>query len=197
MKVMIIGAAGAIGRAVVAELSQRHEIVTVGVASGRYQADMADIAQVRGLFAKVGRIDAVVVAAGALHLAPLAGMTPAHFYVGLDSKLMGQVNVTLVAQDYLNDGGSITLTSGVDETLPDGASAMMVNSAIEGFVRGAAVELKRGLRINAVAPTVLEESLASYGHLFIGHQPVPGKRAALSYARSVDGPQTGRIYKAR
>lgn len=197
MRVIVIGAAGAIGRAVVAELGQRHDIVTVGATRGQYQVDMADIGQVRALFARVGPADAVVVAAGALHLAPLPEMTPELFRVGLDSKLMGQVNVALVAQSHLNDGGSITLTSGIDETLPDGASAIMVNSAIEGFVRGAAVELRRGLRINAVAPTVLEESMAAYGHLFIGYQPVPGRRAALSYARSVDGPHTGRIYQAR
>ena len=198
MKIMVIGASGTVGKAVVEQLGQRHEIVAVGARSGEYQADIADIAQVQALFAKVGKIDAVVAAAGALHFAPLAGFTPEDFRVGLNSKLMGQVNVALVAQQYLNDGGSITLTSGIvaEQPIRNGASASMVNSAIEGFVRGAAIELPRGLRINVVSPTVLEESMGSYGPYFIGFEPAPAKRVALSYARSVDGAQTGQVYRA-
>jgi NAD(P)-dependent dehydrogenase (short-subunit alcohol dehydrogenase family) len=198
MKVIVIGATGAVGKAVVAELAQRHEVLTVGARGGQYQVDFADIESVRGLFAKVGKMDAVVVAAGSLHFAPLASFTPEQFYVGLNSKLMGQVNVALVAQEYLNDGGSITLTSGIvaEEPIRNGASASMVNSAIEGFVRGAAIELPRGLRINVVSPTVLQESMESYGPFFIGFEPIAASRAALSYARSVDGAQTGQVYKA-
>jgi NAD(P)-dependent dehydrogenase (short-subunit alcohol dehydrogenase family) len=198
MKVIVIGATGAVGKAVVAELAQRHEVVTVGARGGQHQVDFADIESVRGLFAKMGKVDAVVVTAGSLHFAPLASFTPEQFYVGLNSKLMGQVNVALVAQEYLNDGGSITLTSGIvaEQPIRNGASASMVNSAIEGFVRGAAIELPRGLRINVVSPTVLQESMDSYGPFFIGFEPIAASRAALSYARSVDGAQTGQIYRA-
>jgi len=198
MKVIVIGATGAVGKAVVAELAQRHEVVTVGARGGQHQVDFADIESVRSLLAKVGKVDAVVVAAGSLHFAPLASFTPEQFYVGLNSKLMGQVNVALVAQEYLNDGGSITLTSGIvaEQPIRNGASASMVNSAVEGFVRGAAIELPRGLRINVVSPTVLQESMDSYGPFFIGFEPIAASRAALSYARSVDGAQTGQIYRA-
>lgn len=198
MKVMVIGASGTIGKAVVEELGQRHEIVAVGSRSGEYQADIADIVQVRALFAKVGKVDAVVVAAGALHFAPLDTFSPEDFYIGLNSKLMGQVNVAMVAREYLNDGGSITLTSGIvaEEPIRNGASASMVNSAVEGFARGAAIELSRGLRINVVSPTVLTESMDSYGPFFIGFESAPAKRVALSYARSVDGAQTGQVYRA-
>ncbi|MRW83204.1 short chain dehydrogenase [Pseudoduganella sp. FT26W] len=198
MKVIVIGATGAIGKAVTEELGKRHEVVTVGASSGQHQADFTDIAQLRSLFAKIGKVDAVVVAAGALHFAPLASFTPEQFYVGLNSKLMGQVNVALAAQEYLNDGGSITLTSGIvaEESILNGVSASMVNSAVEGFVRGAAIELPRGLRINVVSPNVVQESMDSYGPFFIGFEPIAASRAALSYARSVDGAQTGKVYKA-
>jgi NAD(P)-dependent dehydrogenase (short-subunit alcohol dehydrogenase family) len=198
MKVIVIGATGAVGKAVVEELGQRHEVVTVGARGGQHQVDFTDIAQVRALFAKVGKADAVVVTAGVLHFAPLSSFSPEQFYVGLNSKLMGQVNVALVAQEYLNDGGSITLTSGIvaNEPIRNGVSATMVNSAIEGFVRGAAIELPRGLRINVVSPTVLKESMDSYGPFFVGFEPIAASRAALSYARSVDGAQTGQVYKA-
>ena len=198
MKVIVIGATGTIGSAVVEQLGRRHEIVGVGTRGGRYRADIADIAQVRAMFAQVGKVDAVVVAAGALHVGPFDELTPEHFHVGLRSKLMGQVNVALAARDYLNDGGSITLTSGVDTDHPirGAVAASTANAAVVGFVRGAAIELPRGLRINVVSPTVLEESMPVFGPLFVGFEPIAGKRAALAYARSVDGAQTGQVYRA-
>ena len=197
MKVIVIGATGTVGKAVVEQLGLRHEIVAVGSSSGQYQADISDIAQVRALLEKIGKADAVVVAAGALAFAPLADFTPEQFRVGLDSKLMGQVNVALVAQEFLNDGGSITLTSGIvaDQPIRNGASATMVNSAVEGFARGAAIELQRGIRINVVSPTLLTESLEAYGPFFRGFETVPASRAALAYSRSVEGAQTGQLFK--
>lgn len=198
MKVIVIGASGTIGSAIVEQLGRRHEIVSVGTRSGRYQADITDIGQVRALFAQVGKADAVVVAAGALHIGPFDQLTPEHFHIGLRSKLMGQVQVALVAREYLNDGGSITLTSGVDTDHPirGAVAASTANAAVVGFVRGAAIELGRGMRINAVSPTVLEESMPVFGPLFVGFEPAPGKRVALAYARSVDGAQTGQVYRA-
>ncbi|MEX0140939.1 Sepiapterin reductase [compost metagenome] len=197
MKIVIIGASGTIGKAVTAQLAQRHEIIEVGSRTGAHQADMSDIAQVRALFQHIGRVDAVVVTAGKLHFGPLAEFTPEQFQLGLDSKLMGQVNVALVAQEYLNDGGSITLTSGIvaEQPIRFGAAASMTNAAVEGFVRGAAIELARGVRINVVSPTVLEESLESYGPFFYGFEPAAASRVALAYSRSVEGAQTGQVYR--
>ncbi|SFU35328.1 short chain dehydrogenase [Pseudoduganella namucuonensis] len=197
MKVIVIGGSGTIGKAVVEQLGLRHEVVTVGSNSGQYQADITDVAQVRALFGKIGKADAVVVTAGALAFAPLAEFTPEQFRVGLDSKLMGQVNVALVAQHLLNDGGSITLTSGIvaEQPIRNGAGASLTNSAVEGFARGAAIELPRGIRINVVSPTLLDESVDAYGPYFRGFETVPASRVALAYSRSVEGAQTGQVYK--
>lgn len=197
MKIIVIGAAGTIGTAIVEELGRRHDVASVGKSRGQYQADMTDYAQVQALFGKVGKADAVVVAAGIMALEPLADMTPERFRVGLNSKLMGQVHVALAAQHALNDGGSITLTSGIDVYHPirHAANAVTSNAAVEGFVRGAAIELARGIRINAVTPGLLTESKEAYGHLFPGFETVPARRVALAYARSVEGAQTGQIYK--
>lgn len=197
MKIIVIGATGTIGRAVSEELATRHEVVKVGMTQGQYQVDITDIGNVHRLFAQVGKADGVVVAAGKMHLGPLAEMTPEQMNIGLQHKLMGQVNVALAAQKYLNDGGSITLTSGVasEDPIRYGANAAMTNSALEGFVHAAAIELSRGLRINVVSPSVLEESMPVYGPYFLGFEPVPARRVALAYAKSVDGLQTGRVYR--
>lgn len=199
MKLILIGANGTVGNAITKELGTRHDIIRVGKTSGDIQLDIGNSAQVRDMFARTGKVDGVVIAAGSVHFGAWSDMEEQHFHLGLNSKLMGQVNVAHIGQQYLNDGGSITLTSGIVGEVPVrfGVNAAMVNAAIEGFVRGAAIELPRGLRINAVSPALLDESVAKLGHLFLGLESVSSKRVALGYARSVDGAETGRVYKVR
>lgn len=196
-RILIVGATGTIGRAVVQQIAGRHEVIPVGRTRGDYQVNITDSASIGALFDKVGKVDAIVSAAGDLHFGPLAQMTSEHFQVGLNSKLLGQVALALMGQHFVNDGGSITLTAGTvsDEPIRFGANASTVNAALEGFVRGAAVELPRGIRINAVSPSVLEESMASFGPFFPGIEPLPGRRVALGYVRSIEGVQTRHVYR--
>jgi NAD(P)-dependent dehydrogenase (short-subunit alcohol dehydrogenase family) len=197
VRVLIIGASGPIGQAVVRELGERHQIVKAGRSHGDFRVDIRSRDSVSQLFGEIGMLDAIVCAAGHVHFDDLDRMDFEKFQVGLQDKLMGQVNLVLAGQASVNDGGSFTLTSGSTSEIPirGGASESMVDGAVESFVRAAAIELPRGLRINAVSPTILEESMAGYGHYFPGYEPVPARRVALAYARSVDGAQTGQIYK--
>ena len=198
MKVLVVGATGTVGSAVAQALAERgHEVVRAGRTRGDRQVDITSDASVEALYAAVGRVDAIVSAAGGLFFGPLAEMRPADFNVGLQDKLLGQVRLALLGQHVLADGGSITLTTGIvaDEPIRQGANATAVNSGVEGFVRAAAIELPRGIRINAVSATVLTESLPSYGPFFPGFESVSAARAALAYVRSVEGPQTGRVYR--
>lgn len=196
MRIVVVGGTGTIGSAVAAALGDRHEIVTVGRRSGQHQVDITDSGSIRALFETVGRFDALVAAAGKVHFGDLAAMTETEMAVGLKDKLMGQVNLVLIGRDYANDGGSFTLTSGVlsHDPIRYGASASMVNGALDCFARAAAIELPRGLRINCVSPGVITEALEGYGPYFRGFEPVPAARAALAYAKSVEGLQTGKTY---
>src|SRR5271155_3105882 len=189
MKILIIGASGPIGRAVAEELSIDHQILKAGRSHGDFRVDIRDRDSVLQLFKEVGMLDAIVCAAGHVHFDPLDRMNFEKFQVGLQDKLMGQVNLVLAGQASLNNGGSFTLTSGSLSEIPirDGTSASMVDGALESFVRAAAIELPRGLRINAVSPTILQESMEAYGYYFYGYEAVPAKRVALAYARSIGG----------
>lgn len=197
MKIIVVGGTGTIGKAVVKELATRHSIVTVGHHSGDVQADILDTNSIEKMYQSLGKFDAVISAAGNVHFGPLHTLTPELCDVGLKSKLMGQVNVVLIGMKYINDRGSFTLTSGIlsDDPIVAGASASMVNRAVDGFVIGSSIELPRGIRINSVSPTVLTESLDAYGDFFHGFGSVPANRVALAYSKSVEGAQTGQIYK--
>ncbi|HBR2989940.1 short chain dehydrogenase [Klebsiella pneumoniae] len=191
MKIIVIGASGTIGRAVSEDLSQRHEVIRVGRTRGDYQMDITSQESVEALFAQTGEVDAIVSTTGNLHFGPLSTMTDSQFNLGLQDKLLGQIRLALVGQHFLRDGGSITLVSGIVAQEP---IAQGVNAGLEGFVRAAACELPRGIRINLISPTVLSESLAAYGDFFPGFPSVPAAAVAQAYRRSIEGVQTGRIY---
>ncbi len=196
MRILIIGGTGTIGQAVVKELSLRHEIIIAAHKHGDLQVDIAEVQSIKNMYKKVGKIDAVISTTGKVHYGKLSEMTPDLYAIGLDNKLMGQVNLVTLGLNYLHDGGSFTLTSGIlnREPIRLGSSAAMVNGAIDAFVKAAAIELPRGLRINAVSPTVLVESMDNYADFFRGFLPVPAATVALGFAKSVEGAQTGQVY---
>ena len=196
MKILVIGASGTVGQSIVNELSRDHQVICVGKTQGDFQVDLTREESVKALFARTGKVDAVISATGGVHFGPLGEMTSAQFDSGLQDKLMGQVRLVLIGKAFVNPGGSFTLTSGIlaQQPIRTGVNATTVNAALEGFVLAAANELN-GLRINAVSPTVLTESLESYGPFFPGFESAPASRVALAYRRSVDGNETGRVYR--
>jgi NAD(P)-dependent dehydrogenase (short-subunit alcohol dehydrogenase family) len=193
MRILLVGASGSLGKAVAANLAERHQIVS----ASRSGVDLRDDTSVRELFDTIGAVDAIVATAGGVHFGPLTEMTAAQFDQGLQDKLLGQVRLALVGQHQLNDGGSITLTTGIlaEQPIRLGVNATAVNAAVEGFARAAACELPRGLRINVVSPNVLTEAWDAYRDFFPGFEAVPAARAALAYQRSIEGVQTGQVYK--
>jgi NAD(P)-dependent dehydrogenase (short-subunit alcohol dehydrogenase family) len=196
MRILVVGAAGTVGQAAVKALSARHDIVTAGRSAGDVTVDLMKEDAVRAMYAKLGKVDAVVACAGHVHFGPVAAMSPEQFRKGLNDKLMGQVNLVLLGMEHVADGGSFTLTSGVLDRDPvrQGANAAAVNGAIGAFVKAAAIEMPRGIRINAVSPGLLEESERKYEGFFPGHEPVSSVRVGLAYVKSVEGALTGQVF---
>lgn len=196
MKILVIGGTGIIGSSVVKELSVRHEVIVAGHTNGEIQVDIANIESIKSMYQQIGKLDAVVITSGKVHFAPFHEMSADLYQIGLNHKLMGQVNVVLEGVKHLNDKGSFTLTSGIlnREPIVLGSSAAMVNGALDGFVKHAAIELPRGLRINIVSPTVISEAMDKYAPYFRGFKPVAVAEAALAYSKSVEGAHTGQVY---
>lgn len=196
MLIIIVGASGAVGKAAYDELVQRHEVITVGRNSGDIQADIEDIDSIRAMYTKAGKIDAVVSAVGHGHFGPVNEMTGDQFMKGINHKVLPQVNLVLEGIEHMNDGGSFTLTSGVlnRDPIRAGSCAAAANGALDGFVRGAAVDLPRGIRINTVSPEVLEVSRKLYDGFFRGHHHVSNEAVGLAYSKAVEGCLTGQVF---
>lgn len=180
MRILVVGGNGTIGQAVVAKLqAENYEVLTAGRSSGDVQVDMTSPESIEEMFKKVGNVDAIISTAGAA------------------KKVLGQINLALIGQKYLRNNGSITLTTGVmkDDPIAAGASSAMANGGVAAFVKAAAIDYTRGIRINCVSPNVLEESFDRLKESFKGFVPVPADRVATAYLKTVAGKQTGQEYK--
>lgn len=191
MRILVVGATGTIGRAVVAALSAGNEIISASLRKTTIKVDIADPSSVRQMYRSLGKLDAVVCAAGQGKFGPLAQLSDADFRFCLDNKLMGQVNVVRFGFERVEDGGSFTLTTGIlaQTPMPGSAAISLVNAGLEGFVRAAALEAPRSIRVNAVSPPWLTETLQAL-KMDTSHG-LPAAVVARAYVRSVTGTETG------
>ncbi|HKD17252.1 MAG TPA: short chain dehydrogenase [Thermoanaerobaculia bacterium] len=192
MRIVVVGATGTIGKAIVAALSRDHEVLPASRRS-KIAVDITDPESIRAMYRTVGRIDALVSAAGDAKFAPLSQLTDANFQFSLNYKLMGQVNLVRFGMDAMNDGGSFTVTSGIlaRRAMPGSAAISLVNAGLEGFVRAAALEAPRGIRVNAASPPWITDTMKA-----LGMDPSGGmtpEAAAQLYVRSVTSKQTGAV----
>jgi NAD(P)-dependent dehydrogenase (short-subunit alcohol dehydrogenase family) len=194
MKLVIVGASGLIGKHVVQAFGKRHEIITAGSKSGDLRLDIRSLQSIKNFFSHIGEFDALVSVTGKGHFGALHTLNDTNFRVGVNDKLMGQINLVLEGQHYVNSNGSFTLTSGIlfCEPVAQAANLSAVNGAIEGFVSGASIELTDNVRINAVSPGVVEEATHLFPY-FSGHIPVKMERVAQAYVKCVMGNSTGKI----
>jgi NAD(P)-dependent dehydrogenase (short-subunit alcohol dehydrogenase family) len=193
MRILVVGASGTIGGAVAAALSGRHEVIRASREHSDEKVDVMDPASIRALYARVGRVDAVASAAGRAVFKPLNVLTDEEFEFSLHSKLMGQVNLVRYGFDFVNDNGSFTFVAGYLSRRPAAGSgaASLVNAALEGFARAAALEAPRGIRVNAVSPSWITETLQKLGRPLTGGTPVAV--VAQAYVQSIEGTDTGQV----
>jgi NAD(P)-dependent dehydrogenase (short-subunit alcohol dehydrogenase family) len=195
MRVVVVGGTGTIGKAVVAALSGNHDVVVASRRS-RIPVDITDPESIRAMYQALGRIDAVISAAGEARFAPLERLTDADFAFSVGNKLMGQVNLVRLGLGAIADRGSFTLTSGVlaRAPMPGSGAISLVNAALEGFARAAALELPRGVRVNVVSPPWITDTLRA-----LGMDPSRGlspEGAAQLYVQSLLGSASGTIIEA-
>lgn len=194
MRIIIVGASGTMGTYLTQAFEKEHEIIKVSTKGGDIPADITSPASIEQMYKKAGAFDALICTAGPTYVGALEKMSPVEFKKGLEGKLMGQINLVLIGQHYINPKGSFTLISGAltHEPQRNFANASAANGAVEAFVRAAAIELEHGIRINAVSPTVLESS-PHYFPYFPGEMPTTMKALEFGFRKSLFGAGTGQV----
>ena len=153
--------------------------------------------EVHHLFESIGGFDALASTAGLAAFGSLDTLTDENFQLSVSNKLMGQVNLVRLGLRHIRDHGSFTLTTGVlaREPMPGSTAISLVNAGLEGFVRAAALEMKRGIRVNAVSPPWVSETLAAMGR--DTSAGMSAEKVASAYLESVEGRANGEIIDAR
>ncbi|GAA4734910.1 short chain dehydrogenase [Flavisolibacter ginsenosidimutans] len=196
MKIIIVGATGTMGKYLVSAFEKEHEVVRVASNGGDIRSDITSAASIENLFRQTGAFDALISTAGPTYVGPWINLTDKTFRKGVEGKMMGQINLVLIGQHYINPKGSFTLISGALTYDPqiNFANASAANGAVEAFVRAAAIELQMGIRINAVSPTVIENS-PQYFPYFPGDIPVTMQQLEYGFRKSVFGANTGQVIR--
>ncbi|HEX8269624.1 MAG TPA: short chain dehydrogenase [Flavobacterium sp.] len=196
MKIIIVGATGTMGKHLANAFGNEHEIIKVASKGGDINADFTSTESIENMYKQVGAFDALISTAGPTFVGPWNKLTDITFRQGVEGKMMGQINLVLIGQHYINPKGSFTLITGALTTEPQRnfANASAANGAVEGFVGGAAIELQNGIRINAVSPTVIEDS-PQYFPYFPGEIPTTMRELEFAFRKSIFGSGTGHIIR--
>ncbi|WP_290792371.1 short chain dehydrogenase [Flavihumibacter sp. UBA7668] len=196
MKIVIVGASGTMGNYLSEAFEKEHEVVRAGRSGPDLKVDITSSDSIEEMYQKIGAFDALISTAGPSFVGPWKNLNAETFRIGMDGKLLGQINLVLIGQHYINPNGSFTLITGAltHDPQKNFANASAANSAVEGFVRAAAIELQNGIRINAVSPTVIEAS-PQYFPFFPGELPVTMKQLEYGFRKSVFGANTGQVIK--
>lgn len=193
-RIILIGATGTMGRYLTQSWEKDHEIIKVGSKSGDHTVDITSPESIEKLFQTVGPFTDLVNLAGPSFVGPWKNMSESNFRIGLEGKLMGQINLVLIGQKYIEPKGSFTLIAGglTYEPQLNFSNASAANGAIEAFTRAAAIELQNGIRINTISPTVIEDS-PQYFPYFPGELPVTMRALEHGFRKSVFGANTGKV----
>lgn len=196
MKIIIVGASGTMGKHLTGAFKNEHEVITASTADCDVKVDITSVGSIENMYRQIGAFDALISTAGPTYVGPWKKLTDKEFRQGVEGKMMGQINLVLIGQHHINPKGSFTLITGALSHDPQKnfANASAVNGAVEGFVRAAAIELENGIRINAVSPTVIENS-PQYFPYFPGDIPVTMQQLEYGFRKSVFGANTGQVIK--
>jgi len=196
MKIIIVGATGTMGKHLTIAFEKEHEVIKAASKGGDIQVDITSAESIENMYNQAGPFDALISTAGPTYVGPWKKMTEKDFKKGIDGKMMGQINLVLIGQHYINPRGSFSLITGAltHDPQKNFANASAANGAVEAFVRAAAIELENGIRINAVSPTVIENS-PHYFPFFPGDIPVTMQQLEFGFRKSIFGANTGQVIR--
>lgn len=193
MKIIVVGATGIIGSAVASALKAKGHEVLEASRNGALKVDITNPASIQTMYKSSGRVDAVVSCAGDAAFKPLNQLSDDDFEFSLHNKLMGQVNLVRFGADHVNDKGAFVLTSGIfsRNPMPGVPAIAIANGAIESFARAAALDVPRGIRVNAVSPPFITETAQKMGMPTDG--TLAAADAAKTYVALVEGSDNGKV----
>ncbi|MEZ5402306.1 MAG: glucose 1-dehydrogenase [Bryobacteraceae bacterium] len=139
------------------------DIKAAGGEAVALKADVRDREEIAGLFAEtaktLGPADILVNNAGVYNFVPLENIDAGHFRDQFDLNVLGLIYATQEAVKQFGDRGGniINVSSIVGHTpAPGGSVYSATKAAVESLTRSLAFELSGKVRVNAIAPGMVE-----------------------------------------
>ncbi|AMY54536.1 SDR family oxidoreductase [Rhodococcoides fascians] len=172
MRVLVIGGASGIGRAVATEIidsggsvvlaGRRPDVVervvsALGDRASALTVDLSDEESIAAAAATVGAIDHVVSLAADHANGPIGELDVADIRKAFDAKVIGPIQLAKHFGGHISEGGSLLFFSGVAAWKPAPGLSIMstTNGAVSFLVEALAVELAP-IRVNAVSPGIVD-----------------------------------------
>ena len=192
-RILVVGAGGGIGRALVGRLlaagntvvGAARDVDALGSVEGlesRHQLDARDPDATEALVGSLHREDAlhgIVNLAGCISLKPAHMVSTDEWNETIATKLTTAFSCVKAAGRHLKAGGSVVLVSTVaaGTGLSNHEAIAAAGAGVEGLARAAAATYAaRGLRFNVVAPGLVDTPLAS---------KITGSERALEHSRKM------------
>ncbi|MEN8745280.1 MAG: SDR family oxidoreductase [Polaribacter sp.] len=167
-KILVIGGSKGIGKAIVASLIEKNNIINLSrtppsLAHENLTHYNCDI--LTDELPQLDAVDALIYCPGSINLKPISRLKLEDFRADFEINVVGAVKAIQHYLPLLKRGTtpSILLFSTVASKLgmPFHASVAAAKSGVEGLVKSLGAELAPTIRVNAIAPTVTDTDLAS------------------------------------
>ncbi|NND33960.1 MAG: SDR family NAD(P)-dependent oxidoreductase, partial [Saprospiraceae bacterium] len=165
MDILLIGATGTIGKEIEKLGKKReHQIFSVSRQS-HPSINIDEYTSLQGYFREAPAFDTIICTAGHASFGKLEDLSEKEIKTGLNSKLLGQINLVKVAVPKLKSGGTIILTGGMLAYAPWPATSNIatINAGLQGFVKAVNLELTDRKRVVIVHPPLVAETAQAMG----------------------------------
>jgi NAD(P)-dependent dehydrogenase (short-subunit alcohol dehydrogenase family) len=163
MKVLLIGSSSDIAQYMVKNASNEHEFIELtSNPSGSHQHEIN--VQDESTFPSIeGEIDGLVYFPGSINLRPFSGLKLSDFQTDYEINVLGLIKILKHFHKQLAQNSSLVFISTVAAQvgMPYHSSISLCKSAIEGLCRSLAAEWSPKVRVNCVAPSVVQTKLST------------------------------------
>ncbi len=166
--ILVVGGSRGIGKEVVKKLLPENKVVSISrEASDLDHVNLTQIEldAVKGELPELEEVDGLVYCPGTINLKPFSRLSEEDFLNDFEINVLGAVRVLKAYEKALkkSDQASVVLFSTVasDMGMTFHASVAISKSGVEGLAKSLAAEWAPKIRVNAIAPTITDTTLAS------------------------------------
>ncbi|MDW3194157.1 MAG: SDR family oxidoreductase [Cytophagales bacterium] len=167
---LIVGASSGIGLQLTNDLlEQGHQVTALSRTEGNWTKKVNfisyDINEPKPIELKTDAIDGFVYCPGSINLKPFHRLKRVDFQADLDINVLGAVEILQQVLPFLKKAEEATIvffsTVAVGQGMGFHTSIAMAKGAVEGLTRSLAAELAPKIRVNCIAPSIVNTPLAS------------------------------------